>query len=386
MSRGNDSPSHRVSEARIFLAAFSALLSILAIAWITRLFLPGWGGPLLVASMGASSVLLFAVPASPMSRPWPLVGGHLCAGVVGMSCALYVPDQALAAALAVSGTLLAMHFLRCLHPPGGAAALTAVVGGESVHALGYQFVVTPVMFDVAIMLVMSQLLQRLLRGSAEMHGTSGEVIEASLRRPREISANGDLPFDSGDLDAALRDMDTYIDVDREDLRRIYTLAVLHGRVRRLDDLRVEQAMDRDYLAVEFATPLAELWQALEKRGLRGAAVISPGRHVLGMVTLSDFRRHAETLGQGDLGEGLRLLMTPSGTLESDRPEVAGQIMSRHPVTALPAQRLAELVPVFVNRCIHHMPVVDGREKILGMLTWEKVVALADGNPARGTGG
>ncbi len=371
------SPSTGVSEGRIILAALCALVSILAIAWTTRLFLPGWEGPLLVASMGASSVLLFAVPASPMSRPWPLVGGHLCAGVIGMSCALYVPDQALAAALSVSGTILAMHFLRCLHPPGGAAALTAVVGGANVHALGYQFILTPVMLDVAIMLAMSQLLQRLLRGRSEMHGVSQEVTEAALHRPRGLSADGNLPFDNGDLDAALRDLDTYIDVSRDDLARIYELAVLHGRVRRLDDRRVEQAMDRDYLAVEFATPLAELWQTLRARGLRGAAVISPGRHVLGMVTLSDYRHHADSLGHGSLSEGLRHLMTPSGALESEKPEVVGQIMSRPAITTRPAQRLAELVPVFVNRRIHHMPVVDARDRILGMLTWENVLAMAD---------
>ena len=372
----------KAGASRIWLAAAVAFVCILLMAWITRRILPGWEGPLLVASMGASSVLLFAVPASPMSRPWPLVGGHLSASLVGVSCALYIPDQALAAALAVSGALLAMHFLRCLHPPGGAAALVAVVGSDTIHELGYRFVLTPVMLDVAIMLLVALLLKQLLRGRARVAAQPPPAAEeeALLRAPG-ARASFSVPFSERDLDAALRDLNTYLDIDREDLLRIYDWARLHARMRTLGGRRVADVMDENPCRVEFATPLEELWRLLRARQRRGAAVVSRAGHVLGIVTVSDFVRHAENLPQGALGERLRQLMTPTTTLESDKPEVAGQIMSRPVITACSDQRLAELVPVFINRNIHHLPVVDARDRLVGMIAWEDVLALTEKGPA-----
>ncbi len=361
------------------MAALAALVCILLIAFVTRIFLPGWPGPLLVASMGASSVLLFAVPASPMSRPWPLVGGHLSASLVGVSCAQYLPDQAWAAALAVAGSILAMHFLRCLHPPGGAAALVAVVGGEQIQQLGYQFVLAPVALDVAIMLAVAGLLQRLLRGTSQVHGMgAGQAMaEDELQRPRGMSSSLAAPFSPADLDDALRDLNTYIDVSREDLQRIYDLALLHARMRGLGELQVSDGMRHEACAVEFATPLDELWQTLQQKKQRGAVVVSSAGHVLGMVTISDFLEHANALEHETLAERLRHLLTPSGTLESDKPEVAGQIMSRPVITTRPQQCLVELVPVFTNQRIHHLPVVDERDRLIGMLVWEDVLALAE---------
>jgi CBS-domain-containing membrane protein len=103
--------------------------------------------------MGSSAVLLFAAPHAPLSQPWAVFGGHLVSAFVGISCAKWLPDPVLAAPVAVAAAIAAMHYLRCMHPPGGATALGAVVGGEAVHQLGYQFVVTPVMLNVATILV-----------------------------------------------------------------------------------------------------------------------------------------------------------------------------------------------------------------------------------------
>ncbi len=154
--------------------------------------------------------------------------------------------------------------------------------------------------------------------------------------------------------------------------------------------------DMDYLAPETLAQALEMksalgaeamWLAggtdlvLRARQRRGAAVVSRAGHVLGIVTVSDFVRHAENLPQGALGERLRQLMTPTTTLESDKPEVAGQIMSRPVITACSDQRLAELVPVFINRNIHHLPVVDARDRLVGMIAWEDVLALTEKGPA-----
>nr|VFJ95816.1 MAG: HPP family protein [Candidatus Kentron sp. H]VFK00224.1 MAG: HPP family protein [Candidatus Kentron sp. H]VFK04455.1 MAG: HPP family protein [Candidatus Kentron sp. H] len=138
------------------IAAAGGFLAILAAIRITGYYLPsGSGAPLIVASMGASSVLLFIVPGSPFSQPWPLLAGHLIPAAIGVSCAMLIPDLPVASAVTVSATILAMHYLRCIHPPGCATALTAVIGGGDIHALGYQFLITPVGINVLVMLGMA---------------------------------------------------------------------------------------------------------------------------------------------------------------------------------------------------------------------------------------
>lgn len=109
----------------------------------------------LVASMGASAVLLFAVPHGPLSQPWPVFGGHLVSAIVGVACAKAISNPVLAAAAAVALAIGAMAYTRSIHPPGGATALTAVSGGDAVHALGYQYVLTPVMLNAITILVVA---------------------------------------------------------------------------------------------------------------------------------------------------------------------------------------------------------------------------------------
>jgi len=138
-----------------FVSALGGFLSIAAVIFITRYFVPSNGAVLLVASMGASAVLLFVAPQGPFSQPWPLVGGHLIPAAIGVTCAMMIPDLLIASAVAVSATIIVMHYLRCTHPPGAATALTALIGGPAVHDLGYQFVLIPVGVNVVIMLCMA---------------------------------------------------------------------------------------------------------------------------------------------------------------------------------------------------------------------------------------
>ena len=51
----------------------------------------------------------------------------------------------------------AMHYLRCIHPPGGATALSAVLGGPAIEALGLQFILTPVLLNVIVILTVAVL-------------------------------------------------------------------------------------------------------------------------------------------------------------------------------------------------------------------------------------
>lgn len=211
---------HPVSHAEKLLSALGALLGILAILFISGEALGLQGAALIVASMGATTVLLFAVPHGALSRPWPVLGGHMVSATVGVTCAHLMRDPLVAAALAVGVSVGAMYYLRCIHPPGGATALSAVLGGAQVHALGYGFLVTPVLLNVLILLGMAVAFSQPF---------------AWRRYPSQASAKAD-PFSGekyliahSDLVYALSELDSFIDVTEEDLLRIYDLAVGHAR-------------------------------------------------------------------------------------------------------------------------------------------------------------
>ncbi len=148
---GADQTSH----AEKLLAVGGALLSMLAVIAIGRHYAGDQGAAWLVASMGASAVLLFAVPHGPLSQPWPVIAGNVVSALIGVACARWISQPLLASAVAVSLAIGAMHYLRCIHPPGGATALTAVTGGEAVRALGFAYAITPVLLNALTMVLIA---------------------------------------------------------------------------------------------------------------------------------------------------------------------------------------------------------------------------------------
>ncbi|MGD8618674.1 MAG: HPP family protein [Gammaproteobacteria bacterium] len=140
-----------------WISGAGGLTGILGVLLISQAYLGLSGSASLVASMGASAVLLFAVPHGPLSQPWAVFGGHLISAAIGVGCARLHAPPLFTSALAVALAISAMHYLRCIHPPGGATALTAVAGGESVHAMGFQFVLTPVLLNVLVILLVAML-------------------------------------------------------------------------------------------------------------------------------------------------------------------------------------------------------------------------------------
>ncbi len=172
-----------------------------------------------VASMGASAVLLYAVPHSIFSSPWAVLGGHGVSALIGVLCAMVFPDPIVATPLAVGLAITAMYYLRCLHPPGGATAFFAVMGGAAVHSLGFGYVLFPVLLNAAILLGVAVVFNMALRGKQEAHVRE---VESNLHVPEKCFIR------HSDLVYALSEMQSYIDVSEEDLLHIYSLAVKHA--------------------------------------------------------------------------------------------------------------------------------------------------------------
>lgn len=110
----------------------------------------------LIASFCASSVLLYGIINSPLAQPRNLLGGHVLCALVGVTVQRYVPLPMWAtAALAVSLSIVLMQITRTLHPPGGATALMAVIGSDKLKALGYGFMLCPVLTGVVVLLLVA---------------------------------------------------------------------------------------------------------------------------------------------------------------------------------------------------------------------------------------
>lgn len=217
-----------LGHAEKLISAAGGFLGIFLV-YLTSVALLGPGGaPWIVTSMGSSAVLLFAAPHGPMSQPWALVGGNLVSAVIGVLAAQFVPNPILAAALAVGLAIGAMHYLRCTHPPGGATALAAVVGGPEIHSLGYLFILAPVTLNVAVILAVA---------IAVNYPFAWRRYPASLlRRPRRAGAGA--AFRHDDIEYALRHLGSYVDVTEKDLMRIYALATRHAQAGGLNPARI----------------------------------------------------------------------------------------------------------------------------------------------------
>jgi len=144
-----------VTHTERIASAVGGFIGILSILTITQYFVGIDGSQVIIASMGASSVLLFAVPHGSLSQPWSVFGGHILSAIIGVTCAQWFPNEIIAASIAVGLSIGVMHYLRCIHPPGGATALAAVVGGDNIHDLGYQFVITPIFINVCVILLVA---------------------------------------------------------------------------------------------------------------------------------------------------------------------------------------------------------------------------------------
>jgi len=134
----------------------------------------GLDGTYVIGSFGAAAVLVYGAPLAEFSQPRNLLLGNVLSAIVGVTVALLLPDKQqapVAAAIAVSSAILLMHLTRSMHPPGGATALIAVVGGDSIRGLGYLYAVFPVLLGSVILLVVALFVNNLSRHPARHYPT-----------------------------------------------------------------------------------------------------------------------------------------------------------------------------------------------------------------------
>lgn len=145
-----------VDSKEIFWSFLGAFTGILLIALFQNAYLSDIENVFLIGSFGASSVLVYGAVQSPLAQPRNLIGGHVLSALVGVAVYQVFPDIIwLTAPLAVSLSIVIMQVTKTLHPPGGATALIAVIGTQKVKALGFFYVLSPVLTGVMILLLVA---------------------------------------------------------------------------------------------------------------------------------------------------------------------------------------------------------------------------------------
>ncbi|PVY75740.1 CBS domain-containing membrane protein [Cupriavidus alkaliphilus] len=332
-------------------SCFGALLGLLCTEWISHQTLGGFN-PWFVAPMGASAVLLFAVPSSPLAQPWSIIGGNLIAGVVGVACARWIPDPGLAAAVAVAVAIALMFQFHCVHPPSGAVAITAVFGGPAVSALGFGFVAVPVLFNSMLMLMMALAFNNLSRRRyphrppepAVQHGT------------KDVPPTQRVGVTRADLDAALKVRGEFLDIEEDDLEQILVAAQLRAYRRHFGNVLCGEIMSRDVITVTPDQPAHEAGHLLSRHRIKALPVVDATRKLEGIITQSDFFAAQRDTGARRLAGTVRNLMT------------------RAVVTARPDQPMVELAQAFSDGGLHHAPVIDDQRRVVGMVTQSDLVA------------
>lgn len=213
---------HRINYREKIISTVGGFLGIFGIFMTSYWLLDPEVAVLIVPSMGASAVLLFAAPHVPFSQPWNVLGGHALSAIVGVACWQLIPDYTIAASASVGLAIGIMYLMRCIHPPGGATALAAVIGSEKLHNLGYSYEVQPILLNTVTILLVAVVFNSVFhwrRYPAHFHlkkQTSETVpIEAAIDYA---------PINHEDFVYALSHIDTFVDIDEDDLLKIYSLA------------------------------------------------------------------------------------------------------------------------------------------------------------------
>lgn len=216
------------SHGEKIISAMGAFLGIVAVYWGARWCFPDGfmhtaGTLIMVTSMGATAVLLFAVPQGALSQPWAVIGGHLLSAFVGVSCQQLFPDQTWTPALAVGLAVGVMHYTRCMHPPGGATALAAVIGGAEIYRLDYWYLVFPILINVTSIMLMAIAFNAFFSWRRyPAHLVRRKIIKPAVASERQFELTQE------DFSAAMEQLNSYVDITSENLTQLLELAKQHA--------------------------------------------------------------------------------------------------------------------------------------------------------------
>lgn len=327
------------------LACCGAMLGIGLTGWISSLAGGGADGlPLIVAPIGASAVLLFAVPSSPLAQPWPIIGGNTISALVGVIVVQHVRDPVLATGLAVALAIAVMSLARCLHPPGGAAALTAALTTPAVTDAGFMFPLVPVALNSILLVAIGLFIHRLTQRSYPHAAATPPNPHATADPP----ASRRTGIQAEDIDAALIALGETFDIDRRDVERLVREVELHALIRSTHDIVCRDIMSKDVVKVGRQAPAAEARRLLLDHNIRTLPVVDDDGKLLGTVGLRELMDQQSSAGDA---------ASPARTAAAETPAMA-------------------LLPLLTDARTHAVVIIDEASEVIGLITQTDLLAAA----------
>ncbi|WP_439814652.1 HPP family protein [Zavarzinia sp. CC-PAN008] len=333
----------RLDHGRPALGAVAGILVTALLGWVALGSMESL--PILVAPMGASAVLLFAVPASPLAQPWSVIGGNVLSAFAGIACAKLIPDPLLAAGPAVGLAILVMRLARCLHPPGGAVALTCVIGGATVSHAGWSFALAPVGLNSAVLLAMAWAVNN-ATGHRYPHRVA--AVPANPHGTADPAPQDRIGYTAADIDAVLARYDELLDVSREDLDAVFRQVEARAHRRLQGEIRCAAIMSRDLIVARADEGVGHARDRMLEHRLAAMPVVDDDGRLLGLVS------HAELLA--GMGRRVETVMAPATCRTTPRTPVD------------------ELLPLLSNGVHHVALVVEADGRLAGMITQTDLIA------------
>lgn len=354
------------------LSLIACFCSIFFIALITKIIAPWPSYPMIVASMGASAIILFFIPGSPLAQPWPIIGGQMVSAIVGVYCALNITEPSTAAASAVGGSILMMLLMRCLHPPAAATSLTPIMAGTSITSLGYSFVLVPVAINVVIMLILAIVINRWVMG---VDYPSPLPVKKKLNQQNAVAAPiHQIGFSEQDLALALSNSDVFIDMTHAELSQLLTQVEKHAFKRFKGQLLCADLMIKEVITVEYGTDVEEAWQIMQQHKLTAMPVIDRANRVIGIVTWNDFFKFINLSSYDSLQDKFRAFIRRTPEVNANKPESIGHIMTKSVITLSEDTHIVELVPLMSTTGLRQIPIINEERRLVGMVYQSHLIA------------
>lgn len=319
-------------------------------------------GLYLVAPFGATSVLLFAVPSSPLAQPWSAIVGNTVAALVGVAVCMTIPDVALRIGLAVGLSITATMLFRALHPPAGAVAMTAAMSPEAINHLGFWFAVTPIGVGTIVLVGLAAVYARI----TGRHYPFRQFDDPSKHLTDDRNPSERLGLSEKELTGILERYSQSFNIGVEDLARLIGAAELQAATHSSGPLTAAEIMSRDLITVCPDTALVEVADLFHRHRFTSLPVVDRDARFLGVIfqihLVRQARDDAHRLDRGYLSAFRRLL-----DRDREKPLQARDIMSVAGPRAIKNTPIRALLPMMADGGVDAVPVIE-HGHIVGIVT------------------
>lgn len=333
-------------------------------------------GLYLVAPFGASAVLLFAVPNSPLAQPWSAIVGNTVGALVGVAVCLLVADATLRIALAVGLAITATILCRALHPPAGAVAMTAAMSPDAIADLGFWFALAPIAIGTTALVLLATFYARL----TGRHYPFRQFDDPSKHRTEDRNPTERLGLSEDALTGILERYSQSFNLGVEDLARLIGAAELQAAAQSTGPLTAQDIMSRDLVTARPDTPLGEIADIFRKHRFTSLPIVGLDTKFLGVIfqmhLITQAREDALRLHRGYLPALRRLL-----DRDREKPMTASDIMSVAVPRVTTNTPIGALLPMMADGETDAVPVIE-YGKIVGIVTRTDLIAALARRAAR----